>query len=190
MTDDGAVSPVDDGATGSAGDGDPDADYGGLLGAIRYAYGVTDSRLMRSYVVAGTLLAALVAVLFVQALVVILGRTVGVTGGTFTFSRAFFVVVALAVIGPLLAPVVSTARRHRHGTADVRTDSRLAVLGYVFVGALYLALVVSAPPELREPVDGPLAPIVETLYALPWFAGLVPPAIVALAMWLVHRRAR
>lgn len=187
MTDEEAASGM--GPETTRRDGDPDADYGGLFGAIRYAYGRSDSLLVRSYAIVGTLLAALVAVLFVQALVVILGRTVGVGGGTFTFSRAFVVVVALAVIGPLLAPMVSTARRHRHGTGGRRTDRRMAALGYVFVGALYLALVVSAPPELRESVNGPFAPVVETLYALPWYVGLLAPAAVALAMWLVHRRA-
>jgi len=134
-------------------------------------------------------MAVLVAALFLQALLVLLGGTVGVTGGTFTFSRAFFVVVALAVVAPLLAPIVSIARRHRHGRPDDRTDRSLAALGYLFVAALYLALVISAPSELREPVEGPLAPLIETLYALPPAAGLIAPVVVSVLMWIVHRRA-
>lgn len=168
---------------------DPDATYGGLLGAIRYAYRTSESRLVRTYVVVGTLLAALVVVLFVQALVVLLGGSVGITGGTFTFSRAFFVVVALAVVGPLLAPIISIARRHRRGAPDERTDRTLAALGFLYVLALYVTLVISAPPALREPVDGTIAPVIETLYALPPYAGVVPPAAIAAAMWIVHRRA-
>jgi hypothetical protein len=186
--DGGAPGNGDDGTVADAGRAG-EAAYGGLPGAILYAYRSSDSRLLRSYVLVGSLLTALVTLMFVQALVVLLGRSVGVTGGTVTFSRAFFVVVALAVVAPLLAPMVSTARRHRQGRADRRTDRTLGALGCLFVGALYLALVVSAPPELRESVDGPLAPVVEALYALPPPAAAIAPALVALAMWSIHRRA-
>lgn len=182
---------VDDGAGDSIdSDESPEATYGGLLGAIPYAFRASDSSLLRSYVVVGILLALLVTALFVQALVVLLGGTVGTSGGTFTFSRAFFVVVALAIVVPLLAPIISTARRHRRGYGDRRTDGWIGALGYLFVGALYLGLVVSAPPELRESVEGPLAPVVEALYALPWPVAILPPTLVAIAMYVVHRRAR
>lgn len=168
---------------------DSEAAYGGLIGAIPYAYRTSRSRLVRSYVAVGALMAVLVTVLFVQALVVLIARSVGVTGGTFTFSRAFFVLVAFVVIGPLLAPILSIARRHRVGRPDEWSDRALAALGYLFIATLYVALVISAPPELREPVDGPLAPMVETLYGVPAYAAVIPPAIVGAGMWLVHRRA-
>lgn len=169
-----------------------DSEYRGLLGAIRYSFGATDSWLMRSYVIVGSVLSTLVAALFAQGLVVILGQTVGVSGGTLTFSRAFVIVVGLMVVGPLLAPMISTARRHRHGTADRRTDAAVAALGYLVAVALYVALVITAPAELREPVDGALAPVIETLYSLPPTAAVAPLGFIALAvlaMWLLHRRA-
>jgi len=182
---------ADDGV-GDSGDSSEssEAPYGGLLGALAYAFRTSESNLLRSYVVVGTLLALLVTALFVQGLIVLLSGTGGTSGGTFTFSRAFFVVVALAVVGPLLAPIISTARRHRHGYGDRRTDGWLGALGYLFVGALYLGLVVSAPPALRQSVDGPLGQLVETLYALPWPVAVAPPAAVAIAMYVLHRRAR
>jgi uncharacterized BrkB/YihY/UPF0761 family membrane protein len=65
----------------------------------------------------------------------------------------------------------------------------MAVLGYLFVLTLYLALVMSVPPALQSPVEGPHAPVVETLYALPPAVGVAAPLLVAVAMWLVHRRA-
>lgn len=204
MTDD-AGAATDPGADDAATPTDPDtdgegtateqetgADYGGLLGAIRYAFGATDSWLMRSYVVVGTLLVAFVALLFVQGVVVLVGRTVGLSGGTLTLSRAFIVVIGLFVVGPLLAPMVSTARRHRHGAGDRRTDAVQATLGYLIALALYVALVITAPPELRDPADGALGPIVETLYALSPTAAVAPLAFVGLAflaVWLLHRRA-
>lgn len=167
--------------------------YGGLLGAIGYAFRQSDSRLLRSYVLLGTLVTALVTALFVQSVIVLLGDTVGATGGTFTFSRAFVVVIGLLVVGPLLAPIISTARRHRHGTASPSTDASVAALGYLNVVALYVALVISAPPELRDPATGILAPVVEQLYAAPPTAALVPVVAIAVgtvAIWHLHRRNR
>jgi polyferredoxin len=179
-----------DGAAG-AGENEDDRgeDYGGLLGAIPFAYRASESRLVRSYVVVGTVLVVFVTALFVQALVVLLGGTGGASGGTFTFSRAFFVLVAMAVVVPLLGPIISVARRHRRGRWERRTDVRMAALGYLFVLTLYLALVISVPPALQSPVEGPHAPVVETLYALPPAVGVAAPLLVAVAMWLVHRRA-
>lgn len=167
-----------------AGDGEP---YSGVLGAFPYAFRASGSRLFRSYVVLGGLLALLVAVLFGVALVVLIARTAGVGGGTFTFARAFFVTVGFAVVAPLVAPVLLVARRHRRTGSDPRYDAALAATGYLFVGSLYLAVVVSTPATQQEPVTGPLAPVVDALYGLPRLAS-VPilvgaTALVALAHW-------
>lgn len=184
-----------DGEAGEGDQADGGEDYGGLLGAIPFAFRRSQSRLLRSYVVVGGLVTAFVAIAFVLSIVVLLGRTIGTPGGTFTFSRAFVVVVALFVVGPLLAPIVSTARRHRHGTADRRTDALVAALGYGIIALLYVALVISTPAELRDPADGPIEEIdaiVEALYALPAEAVAVPLAMIALttvAVWRIHRRA-
>lgn len=175
----------------SAGGGDRDADdrsYGGVLGAFPFAARASDSTLFRSYVALGGLVALLVTLLFVTGLVVLLGATVGASGGTFSFSRAFFVVVGLAVVAPILAPVLFVARRHRRGEGDRRFDATLGALGYAFVGSLYVGLVVSAPPAHQTPVSGAIAPVVTLLYSLPQAAGIAPPLAVALATWLAARR--
>lgn len=166
---------------------DRDDSYAGLFGAFPYAFRSSDSLLFRSYVGVAALLALGITLLFGLAVVVLLGATAGVTGGSFTFSRAFFIFVGLLVVAPLLAPVLFVARRHRRGNPDSRYDARLAALGYLFVGSLYVALVVSTPVEQQETVSGALAPVVEFLYGLPRLAGLLLPSVVAVLIWVVGR---
>ncbi|WP_225335132.1 hypothetical protein [Halomicrobium urmianum] len=181
------------GADGTAA-ADPDADdgdaYGGVVGAAPYAVRASESWLLRAYAVVGVLLTLLVALLFSLGVVVLLGETGGAVGGSFTFSRAFFVFVGFLVVVPLVAPLLFVARRHRRGRGDAGYDATLGALGFGFVASLYVALVISVPPSLRQPADGPLAPVVDALYALPALAGLVPPTAVAVVMWLVARRWR
>lgn len=166
-----------------AGDGDP---YSGVFGAFPYAFRASESRLFRSYAVLGGLMALLLALLFGGALVALIAQTSG-GGGTFTFSRAFLVTVGFAVVAPLVAPVLLVARRHRRADSDPRYDAALAAAGYLFVGALYLAVVVSTPAAQQESVTGPLAPVVTALYGLPRLASVpilvVATALVALAHW-------
>lgn len=161
--------------------------YSGAVGAFPYAFRESESWLLRSYVVVGGLLAALVAVLFGAALVVVVAQTAGVGGGTGTFVRAFFLTVGLVLVAPLLAPVLLVARRHRRAGSDRRYDGALAVAGYLFVGSLYLAAVVSTPETQRESVAGALGPVVATLYGIPRIAS-VPllvgaAALIGLAHW-------
>jgi uncharacterized membrane protein YuzA (DUF378 family) len=183
----GAASP-DGGVATEA--GEPERTYGGLFGAYPYAFRQSDSRLFRSYVVVGGLLAGLVVLFFLTALVTLIANTVGTAGGTFTFVRAFYIVVGLAVVAPLAAPVLLVARRHRRAGSDATYDGALAASGYLFVLALYLALVVSAPPGAREPAAGPLAPVIEFLYGLPPAAGAVPPLVAVGLGYLLHRHYR
>lgn len=190
MTDDAGAAeqegdPTAEGADASA-TGADDA-YGGILGAFPYAASASDSYLFKSYVLAGGLLALAVSAVFAFSLVGLIATTTGVTGGTFTFSRAFIVLIALLVVAPLVAPVLFAARRHRRSGGDSRFDATMAAMGYAFVLSLYVALLVSAPAELRDSTTGALAPLIDFLYSLPPLAGLVPPLVVALSMWLVVR---
>lgn len=188
MSDEGAGLRANADAPGEAGAADEDDAYGGVLGAFPYAFSATRSRLCKSYVVLGGLVAALVTLLFAFALIVLIAASADATGGTFSFSRAFYVVVGLFVVAPLVAPVLFVARRHRRGRPDARFDAAQAALGYLFVGAVYLALVISTPADQQQSVSGPLGPVVDALYGLHWAAGLVPPLAVALGMWALVRR--
>jgi hypothetical protein len=172
--------------TGEAGE----KSYGGLPGAFPYAFRRSESRLFRSYVVLGGLLAVLVALSFGIAFVVAMSNTLGVIGGTFSFVRSFVLFVGFLVLVPILAPILLVARRHRRGGSTRQYDRALAASGYLFVPALYLMLVITAPPEYREAPAGAFAPVVEFLYGLPPAAGVVPPVATALAIYLVHRRYR
>lgn len=195
MTDDGTVAGTDGAdvgcdmsdASADTTEGSPDA-YDGVFGAFPYALRSSDSLLFASYVVGGGLLALAVAALFGLSLVVLIGSTAAVAGGTFTFSRAFVVLVGLFTVAPLVAPVLFVARRHRRGTSTWRYDTIMAILGYLFVCSLLVALIISAPPALRDPPAGVFAPLIRFLYHLPRLAGLVPPLFVAILIWTFGRR--
>jgi len=185
---DGRPAPEADDREGNGDDGDA---YGGLPGAFRYVLRSSDSWLLRSYAVLGGLAALLTAVLFGLALVVLLGNTVGAGGGTFSFVRAFFIFVGLLVVAPLVAPVLFAARRTRRGRPDRRFDAAMAALGYLFVGSVYVAAVISTPVAQQQlPAGGLARTVVQALYGVPRLAGLLPPVLVALAMVVVARRFR
>ena len=176
-----------DGADETGGDGEA---YGGLFGAIPYSFRASRSRVFRLYVVVGVLAAVLVAVFMILALVRLFGATATARGGTFTLSRAFYVVVALFLVGPLLAPVLLVARRHRRTGKGGRYDAWLGCSGFVFLASLYVGLVIAVPAGQQQPITGLFAPVVAVLYALPQPAGLVPPFVAALLIWMAHRLLR
>ena len=174
-------SGADDGPDGA----NADEPYRGVVRAIPYAIRTSDSTLFRAYGLVGTLVAVFVGLLFGLALVVLIARTTGTDGGTFTLSRAFFALVGLFAVGPLLAPVLFVARRHRRGDAvHSRYDGALGLTGFLFVAALYVGLVVSTPGADQVADAGP---VLATLYALPRVAGLVPPLVAAGTTVAVHR---
>jgi hypothetical protein len=162
--------------------------YRGVFGAVPFAFRRSDSWLFRSYVLVSTLAALGISLLVIAGLVFLIGRTAAATGGSLTISRAFYVVVGLFLVAPVVAPTLLVARRHRRGLATARRyDATLAVAGYLFLVSLYVGLVVTVPPAQQQPLSGPLAPVVAMLYALPAAYGLVPPLVAASLIALVHR---
>ena len=140
--------------------------------------------LFKGYVVLAVLLTTAIALVFTFGLIGVLAGSAGARGGTFTFSRTFFLFVGLLVVAPLLAPVLLVARRHRRSVSTVAYDRGLALAALTFVVSLYVALVISAPAGLREPSSNP---VVMVLYALPRPAGLAPPVLTVGMMYAVHR---
>ncbi|NHN46937.1 hypothetical protein G9464_04915 [Halostella sp. JP-L12] len=171
-------------------DTDDERTYRGLPGAFPYAFRTSDSWAFRGYAVLSALLTVLVTLLLGSALVVLIGDTVGTAGGSLTLSRSFYVLVGLLVVVPVVAPVLLVARRHRRAGSDARYDRRLALAGFGFVLALYVGLVITVPPAQQTAASGPLAPVVDALYALPPLVGLLPPILAALVIALMHRRSR
>lgn len=164
--------------------------YGGVLGAFPYAFRRSDSRLFKAYAAVGGVLAALLTVFFGLALVVQIFNTLSGTGGLFTFSRALFVMVGLFVVGPTIAPVLLVARRHRRTGSTVRYDRLVGAAGVLFLLSLYLAVLASAPPDLRSPAGGPLAPLIDVLYAMPAPAAIIFPVGGGVAIYAAHRLAQ
>lgn len=164
--------------------------YGGALGAFPYAARASDSWTFRAYVVVAALVAVGTILLFVLGLVGIVASTTN-QSPVVTLVRAFVLVVMLSVLLPTVAPVLLVARRHRLGLAvDPRYDRALASAGFLFLGALYVGLLVSVPPAMQTATSGPLEPLIAALYDLPQLAGFGPPVLAAAVIWLLHRRFR
>jgi hypothetical protein len=189
MSDGEASATPADAAAGSDTDDEGD-EYGGIFGTFPYAFRHSESRLLRSYVVLGGLLAGLVALVFTFSLVTAVANTLGTAGGTMTFARSFIIVVGALVVVPLVGPVVLVARRHRRSGSTAAYDRALAASGYLFAFSLYVTLVITAPSELRDNPTGVLGPVVQFLYDLPTVAGGVPPLVALAVGYLLHRRFR
>lgn len=162
--------------------------YKGVLGAFPYAFRASPSWLFRTYVVLAGLLAVLLVALFLLALPGWIANSAN-QSATVTLSRAFLVLVFLAVGTPIIAPVLLVARRHRRVQSVASTyDRALAAAGYLFVVSLYLGLVIATPEPRQETVSGSLAPVVAFLYGLPRPVGVVPPIVAVVLLVVLHRR--
>ena len=173
--------------------------YDGVFGAFPYAFRESESRLFKLYVVASALAIGLIALFVGAALIVLIGQTAAVQGGSLTLSRSFYVVVGLLVVLPAIAPILLVARRRRRGNdGSKRHEAALAAAGFVFLLSIYLGIVASMPETFtldsetvtRPPPGGAFAPVVAALYAIPAvFAWTVPLAGAAL-VGLAHRLFR
>lgn len=164
--------------------------YGGALGAFPYAVRTSDSWAFRIYAVVAALVGLGTVFLFLLSLVGVVASTANQSASV-TLVRGFILLVMLGVVVPTVAPVLLVARRHRlELPAHPHYDAALATTGVGFLASLYVGLVVSTPPGAQQSVAGPLAPVVETLYALPAPAGAVPPLAAAAGIWLAHRTLR
>jgi len=164
--------------------------YDGLLGAFPYAFRASTSRLFKLYVLISGVATAFISLFIIVALVVLIGRTASIQGGSLTLSRAFYVVVGLLIILPAVAPTLAIARRHRRGlTASKRLEAAVAVAGFGFLVSLYLGVVASMPATFslddetvtRPPATGTgeFEPLVAGLYAIPIEFSWVVPLIGA-----------
>lgn len=176
--------------------------YGGLIGAFPYAFRQSASRSFRVYVIVAALVTGLVTLIVASGVIGLLADT-GRTEGTTGFVRGFYILVGVAALAPLLAPVLLVARRHRR-TVDASSgyDTAMAAAGFTFIILLYAGLVASTPVE-RQQVLRPLVitgagyeveigltvQFARFLYDLPRAAGLIFPLIGTLIVILVHRRA-
>jgi len=169
--------------------------YRGVVGAFPYAFRHGDSRVFKFYVVFGTLAALFIGGLFFFALIVWIGQTASAPGGSLTLSRTFIVVIGLFAAGPLLAPTLLVARKHRKGLQyHPRYDTSMALMGALFLFSIYLAAIISIPESFtldgetvtRDAPSGFFAPLVALLYSIPQIGALAPPTIALSLMSLVH----
>jgi len=104
-----------------------------------------------------------------------------------TTSNAFLGVVAMFVLGPLFAPVLLVARRHRRDESTPTYDGGVALAGFAFLVSLYVGLAISVPPQYQSADPGAVGSV---LYSLPQLWGLVPPVVGAALVAVVHRLLR
>ncbi len=177
--------------TGMSEGADEGETYSGVLGAFPYALRRSESRLFRWYTVVAGVLTVLLSLYFTLGLIDIAAAAPG--GGSVSALRALVILVGLAVVLPVMGPVLLVARRHRHAEErDVPAPTRgydrlMAATGFAFVLAAYLALVMSTPEELQSSPEGPLAPVATALYDAPRAASPLPPVAVAAAMLVLDR---
>ena len=150
--------------------------YRGVIGAFPYAFRNGDSLVFRLYVVVGTLVALFLGGLFTLSLIVQIGNTASAPGGSLTLSRTFVAVVGLFVAGPLLAPTLLVARKHRTGLSyHPRYDTLMALTGFAFLLSIYVAAIISIPDSFIDgPPSGIVAPVLSVLYAIPQIGALAP----------------
>lgn len=159
-----------------------DEPYSGLVGAYRYAFKQSDSRLFQSYVAVSAFLGIYTGVLLVLAVTSWVANPVGFG------DRALLGVVGIAVLLPLFGPVLLVARRYRRATSTPTADRILAITGYGFVGSLLVALVISDPSTHAAPA--PFDGIVDVLDQVPRSYALGPPITMVGIMLLVVRITR
>ena len=106
--------------------------YRGVFGAFPYAARASDSWLFRSYALVSVVVGGGLALLFAFGLVVLVAQTAAITGGSLTLSRAFYVVVGLFIVAPVIAPTppagIDAALRRGTGARGL-PPRRLAVRG-------------------------------------------------------------
>jgi hypothetical protein len=164
------------------------ANYSGAVMAFPYAFRVSDSRTFKIYAVIGGVITLLGTLLFVFALVTLLGKISGTPAGIFTFQPALYLLVWLGTIAPIAAPVLLVARQHRLERSDNGYDASIAVAGFAFIVSIYLAAIITTPMNRQATVNpGLFAPVIQSLYELPRIAGIIPPLLAGAGMALVHR---
>lgn len=159
-----------------------------ILTAVKSAVAGRRSWLLRAYAVIGSVSIVLTAVLVLLALPTWVAQTEG-TSTTLVFGQALLVLVGLGVIVALFLPLYLAHRRVPRPGEDRRLERHYGAFGFAIVLSVYLALLISAPPDARGEPPTWLAPIIEPLYALDPRLALVPPLAVVGLLLLRDRRA-
>lgn len=169
---------------------DGTATESGSRSILRRSYGRTvrasDSLLLRSYAVVSALVGLFMVALVLLGLPIWIAQTEGSTA-TNMIGRALLPIVGLALLAPLVGPVLYAAKNRAKGRADRKGDAALGAAGYLFVLSMYLSLVISAPESARSDPPTLLSPVIEFFYGLPPLAGLLPPVVGAVLIYAVQR---
>lgn len=161
-----------------------------VIDATRSCLARDRSLVLRTYAVVGSLLATGTALLIVLALPTWIAQTTGASA-TLMLGQGMLILGGLAVIVVVVLPLLLAARRLPEPGAEPVRERIYGAVGFAVGGAVYVSLVISAPPEARSQPPAAIAPLVDRLYALdPVFAILPPLAVLALLLALDRRFVR
>lgn len=160
-----------------------------LVGSVRSSIARDRSRVLRTYAIVATLVSVFTVVLILLALPGWIAAA-DQTASSLVLAPGLLVIGGFAIVGGLMAPLWLVTRRYPDPGSHRRREAAYGTVGYAYVGALYLALIISAPPEYLDEPGGSVGSAIQTLNGLDPLVGLVPPAVVLVALALVDRRMR
>lgn len=158
-----------------------------LVAAVRTGMARDRSRVLRTYAILAALLSLFVAVLLLLALPGWVAQTDGSTA-TLMLSPAVLLLGGIGVIAGLMLPLLRVRKRLPEAGERSQQEAIYGAVGYAFVLALYVGLLISAPAEYVEETSSIVQPAVDALNALNPVLGLVPPMAIIGLLALVDRR--
>lgn len=160
-----------------------------VIAAVRSCWGRDRSAILRSYTIVGVLVTLFSLSLLVLALPTWIAQTTG-TSATLMLAQGLLFLLGLGVVAAVLAPILLAHRRFPTPGEHWRFESLYGGLGYLEIIALYMAMIISAPPDTLGDVPTLLEPVVEALNALDPVLSIVPPVgVLALLYYLDYRIA-
>ncbi len=160
-----------------------------VIAAVRSCWSRRRAMLLRSYTIIGVIVTLFSLSLLVLALPTWIAQTTG-TSPTLMLAQGLLFLLILGVVAAVLAPVLLAHRRLPTPGEHWRRESLYGVLGYLEVIALYMALIISAPPETLGDAPALLEPAVEALNAFDPVLAIIPPiGVLGLLYYVDHRLA-
>lgn len=157
-----------------------------ILGATRGCLASGRSIVLRAYAVIGLVLILLSSLLVILALPTWIAIAEG-TSATLMLGQGLLLLGGLLVVVAFFLPIY-LAHRHLPPPGDDPWGERLyGGFGFAIVLAVYLGLIISAPPDARGNPPSAIAWAIEPLYGINPVIGVLPPVATIIALVVVDR---
>lgn len=158
-----------------------------LYAAVRTCLSRDRSRVLRTYAIIAVIVSLFTAALLLLALPGWIAQTDG-TSATLMLAPAMLLLGGIAVIVGVMVPLLLVRSRLPEAGAAPSRERLYGSFGYVFVLAVYVGLIISAPAEYVEDTAALVQPLVDQLNALDPLVGVAPPLVVFGLLLVVDRR--